>query len=66
MSMNSDDEKALFEEWGWTYNFVKREWLSPREDVSISQNELVEGISSNRRDGERTLMAIIQRYGIRV
>lgn len=64
--MNSDEEKALFEEWGWTYNFVKREWLSPREDVALSQNELTEGVSSNRQDGERALRQIIEKYGVRV
>lgn len=67
--MNSDEEKALFEEWGWEYNFVKREWVSPLElpgggQVKIKQADLVDASSHQRSEAE--LIQAIRAYGIHV
>lgn len=61
--MNSDEEKALFEEWGWEYNFIKREWSSPDGNVVIPLDDLVEGTTNHM--GESQLRAVVQAYGRR-
>lgn len=66
--MNSDEEKALFEEWGWEYNFVKRHWkaplLSPNGgEVLIMLDDLVETSKTRMLEGE--LRAVVQMYGSR-
>lgn len=68
MSMNSDDEKALFEEWGWEYNFIKRHWLAPLPapgggEVLIKQDDLIDA-SINRMPAAE-LRAVVQAYGKR-
>lgn len=68
MSMNSDDEKALFEEWGWEYNFIKRHWLAPTKgptggDVLIKLDDLVD--ASIHRMSEDELRSVVATYGKR-
>jgi len=44
--MNSDEERQLFETWGWEYDYGNRRWFSPRDPaVVITTDEVVENKS---------------------
>lgn len=61
--MNSDEERELFESWGWEYNYVKRIWSSPDGNVSIPLDDLVE--YSRTRANEEELKRVVAMYGRR-
>ena len=58
--MNSQEEKELFEAWGWEYNYVTRRWVAPN-GVEITTDELVEFTVD--REGEATLVRLIVQNG---
>jgi hypothetical protein len=58
--MNSQEEKELFEAYGWEYNSLERKWVSPI-NVWITQDELMEYTTT--RAGEQTLKEMIVGYG---
>lgn len=62
--MNSDEEKALFEEWGWEYNFIMRSWTSPGGRVAIKLDDLVDAGKS--RMGEEQLKQAVMAFGKKV
>lgn len=39
--MNSDQERQLFESWGWTRDYAHGEWVSPSGCWRITADELV-------------------------
>ena len=61
--MNSDEEKALFEEWGWEYNFIQRHWTSPDGRAVIKLDDLVDAALSPM--GEAQLKQAIVAFGKR-
>lgn len=60
--MNSDQEKRLFEQYGWTYDFIGRAWVAP-DGTRLPQNELVRTTAQPR--GEMALMRLIVESGKR-
>lgn len=63
--MNSDEERKLFERFGWQYDYIKREWHSPPKNMAvaiISTDELVQFTQDFMGDLE--LKSIIAKYGI--
>ena len=61
--MNSQQEKALFEEWGWSYNNVEREWVSPDGTKKIGLDFIVK--LTQEPEGDLHLMRAIVEWGQR-
>ncbi len=61
--MNSDKEKKLFTDYGWTYDFVAREWISPNGRAVVATDMLME--ITGEPDGELSLLAFIVHNGVR-
>ena len=61
--MNSDEEKALFHLYGWTYDYVKRRWFAPVAGIHVTLDEVVS--AAQTPDGEEQLAVVIRRYGVR-
>ena len=61
--MNSQQERAVFEAWGWAYNYVDRMWVSPDGAEYITTDDLMEAGSAFEDDV--MLMAIIVELGVR-
>ena len=59
--MNSDEEKAMFEEYGWSYNYIERRWENPDKNAFISNDSLKEYNES--RETEEQLKMFIITYG---
>lgn len=60
--MNSMEEKALFESWGWVYNYIARKWVSPIDErYVITQDALV--MYSDTPETEEQLRGVIAMYG---
>lgn len=60
--MNSQQEKVLFRDWGWEYDFIGRSWVAP-DGTKLSLDELLEITADS--DGELALMRLIVECGIR-
>ena len=60
--MNSDQEKKLFEQHGWEYDFIGRMWVAP-DGTKIGQDTLME-ITAERK-GDLSLMRLIVERGVR-
>lgn len=60
--MNSDQEKVIFEQYGWEYNFIAREWVSPDGTKLTTENLM--GITADR-EGDISLMRLIVERGQR-
>ncbi len=58
--MNSDDERRLFEDYGWEYNYIERVWVAPN-DMRITNDQLVEVTCS--QDGEERLRQVVTANG---
>lgn len=60
--MNSQQEKALFEQYGWVCDHVGRKWVAPNgREITIDQ--LMEVTADI--EGDRALMALIVENGRR-
>ena len=60
--MNSDQEKSLFETWGWEYNYISREWVAP-DGTKLSPEDLMD--ITVDREGDISLMRLIVECGKR-
>lgn len=60
--MNSQQEKVLFRDWGWEYDFIGRVWIAP-DGTKLSPEDLVEITADS--DGELALMRLIVERGTR-
>lgn len=58
--MNSQEEKELFEQYGWEYNLVEREWVSP-DGHKITTDALMEYTTDP--EGEYQLRMFIVQHG---
>ena len=58
--MNSDEERAMFEDCGWEYDYIKRRWVSPDGEGWISIDVVV-AVSSEGPEGEERLRAMVER-----
>lgn len=60
-AMNSAQEKALFTDYGWQYNYVQRKWIAPNgREITIDQiMEIAADI-----EGDLALMALIVENGV--
>lgn len=59
--MNSDEEKALFEQFGWEYDFIERRWANPTKQYFVTNDALVEYNKS--RESELELRQFIVTFG---
>lgn len=60
--MNSDQERAIFEQYGWAYNYVARAWVAP-DDTRLTQDQLMDITASTL--GDLSLMKFIVEHGQR-
>lgn len=60
--MNSDQEKALFVEYGWVYNYIARKWVAPN-GREITADQIME--ITVDFEGDAALMALIVENGVR-
>ncbi len=60
--MNSQQEKALFEDWGWIYDYIGRAWCAP-DGTKLSPEDLME-ITADK-EGDISLMRLIVERGQR-
>ncbi len=60
--MNSNQEKVLFEQYGWVYDYIGRKWVAPNgRDITIDQLMEITG----EYMGDLALMALIVENGVR-
>lgn len=67
--MNSQEERELFESYGWEYNYVERYYEAPvkgwtGESVRISLDELV-AFTTQGENGEWQLRHVVAQFGKR-
>lgn len=60
--MNSQQEKILFEQYQWVYDFIGRFWLAP-DGTRITQDQLMD--ISATPEGDMAMMRIIIERGKR-
>ena len=60
--MNSQQEKRIFEQYGWEYDFIGRVWVAP-DGTKLSPDDLVEITTDS--DGDLALMRLIVERGTR-
>lgn len=60
--MNSDQEKALFAQYGWEYDYIGRKWVAPN-GCEISTDQIMEVTSYPA--GDLALMRLIVENGHR-
>ncbi len=60
--MNSDQERALFEQYNWEYDFVGRAWVAP-DGTRFTQDQLME--STAEPAGDMAVMRLIVERGAR-
>ena len=60
--MNSDQERVLFEQYGWEYDYIGRVWLAP-DGVKLTQENLMD--ITEDRTGDLVLMCLIVEHGKR-
>ena len=58
--MNSEEERDLFEAYGWERNLVKRYWLAPA-GVKLPVDDVM--VLTDTPEGEAYLRRVIARYG---
>lgn len=61
--MNSQEERELFERWGWRKDYVASKWIAPIGRAEVSTEELV--AYSNSAEAEGRLIGFVMRYGKR-
>lgn len=59
--MNSEQEKALFADWGWEYDYISRKWVAPN-GREITADQIME-IACDP-EGDMALMALIVENGV--
>lgn len=60
--MNSNQEKVIFEQYGWEYDLIGRVWVAP-DGTKLSPEDLMEITVDS--DGELALMRLIVERGTR-
>lgn len=60
--MTSDQERALFEQYGWQYDHIGRKWVAP-DDTWITTDQIMEATADSA--GDLVLMALIVEHGKR-
>lgn len=60
--MNSDEEKAVFEKYGWVYNYVERRWEAP-DGAFLLLDDIASITTESREQAEQELVSIIKRHG---
>lgn len=58
-TMNSDEERALFENCGWTYDYIGRKWVSPDGAVELGLDLLVQ-VTTEGPEAEHALRQLVQ------
>ncbi len=61
--MNSQQERALFTQYGWEYNYVTRTWTAPNGRMMTLDQ--IMGVTGDRV-GDLTLMRLIVEHGKKV
>lgn len=61
--MNSMEEDALFNEWGWEKDLIQRKWFSPK-GITIAFDTVME--LGGSETGEEVLVHNIKQYGEQV
>lgn len=62
--MNSDEERELFESYGWTYDHVQRSWVAP-DGFTVSIDDLVLAADALGPAVEYRLRAVAQEHGVK-
>lgn len=62
--MDSLEEKRLFEDHGWEYDYISREWKAP-DGTKISTDALVTNMEFYGVMAEETLKGLIVQHGIK-
>ena len=60
--MNSDQEKAIFSQYGWEFDFIGRAWVAP-DGTKLTLDSLMEITVDS--DGDLALMRLIFERGTR-
>ncbi len=60
--MNSNQERVLFEQYQWEYDFIGRAWIAP-DGTKLSPEDLMEITVDS--DGDLALMRLIVERGTR-
>ncbi len=60
--MNSQQEKVIFEQYGWVYDYIDRLWIAP-DGTKLSPEDLMEITVDS--DGDLALMRLIVERGTR-
>jgi len=67
--VNSDEEKRVFEMWGWTYDCIDRQWVSPSGNVFVPIESLMTLASFDDPNliasAEGELIGVIMTHGVR-
>jgi len=60
--VNSDNERRLFTQYGWEYDYIARMWVAPN-GCKITTDQLMENMVTPEDD--LSLMALIVENGVR-
>lgn len=60
--MNSQQEKVIFEQYGWVFDFIARAWIAP-DGTKLTQDDLMEITADS--GGDLALMRLIVERGTR-
>jgi hypothetical protein len=59
--MNSQQEQAVFEQYGWWKDLVGRRWVAP-DDAEITFDQVMD--ETTDFEGDLALMALIVKHGV--
>ena len=60
--MNSDQERAVLERYGWQYDYVGRKWVAP-DLFEVSLDDLVAASKMLGPSAERRLLQVAREHG---
>ncbi len=60
--MNSDQEKALFTQYSWEYDYIGHAWVAP-DGTKLTQEQLMDITADTL--GDLSLMRFIVEHGVR-
>ena len=63
--MNSDDERRIFEQWGWTYDQIARAYISPDGGQRVATDDLVTAADVMGPGMELRVREIASKFGVR-